>query len=157
MNGSDFFDRPPIAEMAKRAAEAGGGLAAASKAVAIENYRASSTAHRQRVADSHAAGMKTLGFDVGNQLEADDMGDLIVTGDVYGDEAVRMINRGQSPPIAAGSTLSKWVMIAALLAGGGGVGAAATALLNRPEPSAVDDTDTQYEIGVGRFEPGAEP
>ena len=49
----------------------------------LENWRANQRDHRQRVRDSHLMGAKALGMEslVGKNGE-DDMGDIIVTGDI---------------------------------------------------------------------------
>lgn len=166
-----MVDRTFADEVAKRAAEAGGGLAAAVKALAVQNHAADQAAYRQRVFDSHKVGMNTLGADA---TPVEDMGNITVTGDVYGNEAVQMLAQslgGQSSlpatptptasptptsagpatePVqqAAASPLAAAVLGAALLAAGGGLGAGIPWLLGAfNQVEAVDtDTDTITEI-----------
>jgi hypothetical protein len=138
--------------MAKRAAEAGGGLAAAAKAIATQNYAANQAAHRRRVEDSHRAGMNTLGMGPAELSKPEDeqMGDVIVTGDVYGDEAVRMLKDTPTPERPApDSSVGSFVFgmaVATLIAC-----ACLLALEWWQESRAVEpveqidtDTDTQY-------------
>jgi len=77
--------------MAKRTGEAGAGLVAATKAAALKNWMADQEAHRGRVANAEQAGWKALGMDIasaGQQQGVSRGGDIVVTGDVYGDSAV---------------------------------------------------------------------
>lgn len=89
-------------EISKRTAEAGGGLAAAAKAAALQNFVANQNAHRKRVWDGHALGMKALGFDATKLDEGEDVGDIIVTGDIYSDRAVQALTR--TPPVETNQT-----------------------------------------------------
>jgi len=91
MNMTGLLERSPLQEIAKRTAEAGGGLAAAVKAAAVQNYVANQNAYRKRLYDGHAAGMKALGFEASKQDEDSDVGNIIVTGDIYSDDAVRAL------------------------------------------------------------------
>jgi phosphoenolpyruvate-protein kinase (PTS system EI component) len=130
MNINDYWrlsDRPPMEEIAKRTAEAGAGMAAAAKAIALEGMRANGHEYRQRVRDSHALGMRLLGYDVGengNGAMSSGAGDIVVTGDVYGDEAVNALRKrvmGMAPQPAPAKTNNPLVAAAlgaALLAGG---------------------------------------
>lgn len=82
----------PREELAKRFAEAGGGLQAAAFAVGLEDHRRMLKEYADRVRDSHkfmakAANMPTEGTVAGKQssekpsASEDDMGGIMVTGD----------------------------------------------------------------------------
>jgi hypothetical protein len=146
-------DRPPIEEMGKRAAEAGGGLAAAAKGIATQNFMANQSAHRRRVEDSHRLGMKALGMtdDEFSKPEDEDVGDLTVTGDVYGDEAIRMLKSTPEQPSPPNPKSSVWETAAPLLLAGalGAMGVGLPWLFASLGGAAVEqivdtDTDTQY-------------
>lgn len=155
-------DRPPLAEMAKRAAEAGGGLAAAAKAVALGNFATESAAARQRVHDSHVLRNKLLGGDP--KEEPADMGTIIVTGDLYGDQAVRAIQAATgatanaATPEAVPPQPTQGVIVKALpyllaaAIGGGGVAAVPwiAQLFTRP---AATDTDTVTNVEIEAWKP----
>ncbi len=95
MSMTSSLDRPPIAEIAKRTAEAGGGLAAAVHGAAVINAVRAARDYAQRVKDSHRIEMKMAGLEQEEQADHgdDDMGDinLVVTGDLYGNEAVKSL------------------------------------------------------------------
>lgn len=70
-------------EAAQRTAQAGAGLLAAARAIAIQDQQRSLTSHARRVDDSHRAQMRALGMeDIADRAEPDDMGNIIVTGDI---------------------------------------------------------------------------
>jgi hypothetical protein len=92
MNVPNSWDRTPMQEIGKRTAEAGAGLLAAAKAGAVQNEVANQAAHRRRVQDAHNYGRGLLGEEVSSQ-GGDDVGNIVVTGDLYGDEAVKMLHR----------------------------------------------------------------
>jgi hypothetical protein len=59
------------------------GLNAAAFAVGLEDHREMLRSHRVRVREGHEAAAKALGVDLGKTTSAgEDMGDIIVTGDV---------------------------------------------------------------------------
>lgn len=88
--------------------------------IAVENMRANQRDHRQRVRDSHLMGAKALGMEglVGKSQSEDDMGDIIVTGDItqrsdgakptsaLGTAATAAIGAGT---LAAGMLLNNWM------------------------------------------------
>jgi hypothetical protein len=149
-------------EIAKRAAEAGAGLAAAAQAAATQNFVANQTAHRRRVEDSHRHGMKLLGMQDDDFAKSEDetVGDVIVTGDVYGDEAVKMFNRAGSQeaaptpeaPAAAPGLLAKVApLILAGAIGATGMGGIALLVASLGEKAAEElliDTDTQRTLDL---------
>lgn len=161
-------DRSPIDEVAKRVSEAGGGLAAAAKAIAIENYRANQQSHRRRLADDHKLGMKLNGLEPSEQAQPEDdlVGDVIVTGDIYSDRAIQALSRGDTaapevsaPDPAQPSLLAKAVpYVLAGTLGAAGVGApwmysALTEEKVTPPAVAATDTDTQYILELVPNEP----
>jgi hypothetical protein len=129
-------------------------LAAASHAEALDHFRRTNAIYRRRLADGHRWQAEALGQTVGGAPEAEDaMGNLIVTGDVYGSDAAAIVAAlqgntptppaavtpsSQSPPAAAqtpaasrglASGLAKAALAAALIAGGGGLGTGLSYLL----------------------------
>ena len=150
--------RTPAEEMGKRAAEAGAGMAAAGKAAGLLHHVDGLAAYRKRVADAHANGQAALGMPASSGPE-DEMGSkILVTGDVYGDEAVKVLQaaNGQQAQPETPSLLSKalpYVLAAAIGVGGGGLGALAlTGNESQPavEQASSIDTDTQYELRLGQ-------
>lgn len=135
-------------------------MVAAGKAIALQNYAEEQAAYRQRVADSHADGRRALGFDAPESGGTMSTGSrILVTGDVYGDEAVRLLQEMrkeqtvQPPPVQQQpSMLSKvapYLLTAALTAGGMGGAAWLAGMFDNDTPTqppaTVDtDTDTQY-------------
>jgi len=161
MSTNNIFDRDPMTEIGKRTAEAGAGIAAAARAAALENFRANQTAHRKRVADSHAAGMQAMGFEV-DQMEEDAMGDIIVTGDIYSDTAINAL-KGQMLPQLQNQepqeqpktesqskgllkSLANTALGAALLASGAGLGSGIPWLLGAFDKPELTDTDTLSNV-----------
>lgn len=156
MSINESLNRPPKEEIAKRVSEAATGLATAAHAVAVENYAATQQAYNRRVEDDHRFGMSIAGMKpedmVPSAPEGKKMGDIIVTGDVYGDTAVKALHRESAsparPPPAKppGSTvLGKLVVAGSLLAGGAAAGVVANQLLSVDAPAAVD-TDTATDV-----------
>lgn len=87
-------DRPPLEEIAKRTGEAGAGLIAAVHAGAVREHVNAQGAYARRVADDHAAGMVTAGMAEAGDFsppEDESMGNITVTGDLYGDTAVNAL------------------------------------------------------------------
>ncbi len=176
---SSLPDRPPMAEMAKRAAEAGAGFAAAGKAVALQDYVERTKQARQRVRDSHIIRNKLIGGEP-DETEPEAMGNIIVTGDVYGDRACETLRQAangsdgavaaeesvpgdqpRTPPEQVKSKLAAalapclpYVLAAAL--GGGGVSAVLVPwiLSKAPKPpAATADTDTTRRVDVEVWRP----
>ena len=145
-------DRPPLKEIGKRTAEAGAGLVAAAHAVALKNFNVDQAAYRGRVKDSHRFGMTTAGMKEEQMApstsedEDENMGDIIVTGDVYGNRAIEAL-QGQPPSTGPRSLgiLSKLIVAASLLAGGAGAGVLVNEFLSSDPPAAVD-TDTATDV-----------
>lgn len=145
----------PAEKIAERVADIAPGLAAAAKAMAIQDHRASLRDFRQRVRDSHRMQAKTLGMgDVVSESSDDDMGDIIVTGDIHynGTSAPQLPwakDQPQQPqstpeppsqPPEDESLLSKIAKPAAIAAGtmaAGGIGAAAVNTLWPDDPPPV--------------------
>lgn len=78
------IDRSPVEEIANRVATSVAGLKVAAGAVGMEDHRRMLRDNARRVADSHRAAMKQLGFastTEGDEME-EDMGNIIVTGDI---------------------------------------------------------------------------
>lgn len=163
-----IFERTPREEIGKRAAEAGAGLAAAAHAQALQHHGAVIHDSRQRLKDSHVFRMENLGGKAGRS-EVDPMGSILVTGDVYGDQAVRAlgaaIGKSQASNASTASdssasklsktvgTLAKVAIAAALIGSGIGAGAAIPWALGlfQPPPPAMEmpvDKDTIGNIVI---------
>jgi hypothetical protein len=93
------LDRPPMEEIAKRAAESGGGAVAAANELALMKMQANQEASLRRTQDDHALGMKTLGMSKDEMVDPgkDQMGNLFITGDIVGTEAIKMMQDIQNP------------------------------------------------------------
>jgi len=145
----------PSEKIAERVADLAPGLAAAAKAVAIQDHRASLRDFRQRVRDSHRMQAKALGMgDVVSDSSDDDMGDIIVTGDIhYSGASAPQLPWAKDQPQQTQSTpeppapqpeepsllskLAKPAAIAAGAAAAGGIGAAAVNALWPDDPPPV--------------------
>lgn len=100
MSMINSLDRPPMEEIAKRAAEAGGGAAAAAKGLALMRMKSNQEAATRREQDSHVIGMQTLGMKKDDMVDSGEDtvgGNVIITGDINGDEAIRMMREMQNP------------------------------------------------------------
>jgi len=146
-------DRLPIDEVAKRVAEAGGGLTAAAKAIAIENYRANQQSHRRRLADDHKLGMKLNGLEPSEQAQPEDdlVGDVIVTGDIYSDRAIQALSRNNTATPDPAKPNFASTIAPLLVVGGAALVAIPWAILElqKEPPAPVErtfdtDTNTQY-------------
>jgi hypothetical protein len=139
-----LVDRPPLEEIAKRAAEAGAGLAAGAKAVGLANHREMLRDHAKRVRDDHEWAKQLRGQEP-TVAGGDDMGDIIVTGDIYGDQAVKALGRvngapTQPPTQPPASPQSSWASKALpwILAGAAGLGGAGLASILIDRQPVVD-------------------
>lgn len=140
-------DRHPVDEMGKRFAEAGGGLYAAMRAIAVQDQQRMLAMHSKRLCQDHraqqiAAGFRppTDGIDCPPE-EEDDMGDIKITGDQY------------HYSVPATGTRKSWPLAAAVIAGpllGAAMAMGAMYLMNRdtPEPTLFEDTDTVTSVRV---------
>ena len=90
-------DRTPREEIAKRTAEAGAGMVAAAKGIALDQMWQSQEAYQNRVNDSHALGQKLLGEEP-MKRKAEGNRSLVITGDINAS------NAGEVPGIIAGLT-----------------------------------------------------
>ena len=154
------MDLSPTQELAKRAAEAGGGLAAAAKALGLQDHQRLLRDSARRVRESHRGMAKAAGME--DTLEAagagDDLGDILVTGDInihgsQGQDATKLlevlkgkaVSQSDTPtktsdkPSALG-TAGKYAALAALMAGSGIGGSALYAWLNQTPAVAPDQT-----------------
>jgi len=141
----------PQQEVADTVAKLAPRLAVAAHAVGLEDHRRLLSDYAQRVRDGHKAMANAAGMgDTVTELPRDDMGNLVVTGDINvggGDASsvqkiLEALNNQQSKPTAttqpataAGaatgmSNLAKVVTAAGLLLGGSGLGAGTTYLLS---------------------------
>lgn len=165
-------------EIAERVAEGAPGLGVAAQLSALDDWRRNQQAHRKRVYDSHKLQTAMLGGEVSNVTE-DDVGHLIVTGDIYGfnsDRILQALAGGQqqdgtqpqqpeqpppSQPPAQPPTQetkdgvpmwAKAALIAAGLAGAGGLGAAVPWMLG----AYSGDTTTTTNISQGEQQLGVD-
>ncbi len=168
-NTLSSLDRPPLAEIAKRTAEAGGGLAAAAKAAAVAGFVQDQAAYRKRVQESYAAGVSAMRGELPAAVEPGKGEDvnLIVTGDLYGDEAVKALRAINTPAIPAPtvpgpptpppipavapplSTGAKWLIGTAIGAGLlGGIGGPWAVWLSKPATPPAPTTTTIVQPGT---------
>lgn len=169
----------PMQQVAERVADVAPGLVAAAHTVALQNLRLDSAAYRKRIADSHRWEAEALGK---TALEpGGDMGNLIVTGDVYGSNAAEIVRALQGvqepslpaenqpstpateaipPPATSGWTqkFGKAALVAAGLAASGGLGAGVPWLLGAyskvaPAVTNIMQPGGSQELGV-RVVPG---
>jgi hypothetical protein len=137
--------------------------------------------HRSRLADSHRWQAESLGQTAsGEEQREDDVGNLIVTGDVYGSDAAEIIrslqgtamttNQPQSttptalvvqprvpvpPPAANGlSRLTQAAIILAGLTGAGGLGALASRYFATPSSTSIQ-LGSEQQLGIEVVEGGA--
>lgn len=166
MAAARLVDRPPIEEIAKRTAEAGAGLAAGAKAVGLADHREMLRDHARRVRDDHEWAKQLRGQEP-SAAGGDEMGDIIVTGDIYGDAAVRALEKRkqsqpeqpqrQSAPVAA--TAAKLLAWPLAVAAGIAAGAGIMSLVDRePPPPVVVPGDIVFPAyDVERWVPGETP
>lgn len=109
------------------------GLAAAAKAVGLQDHKRLLEASAKRVDDSHRLGMKQLGFDV--EKNGDEMsGDIFICGDISGGDPSKVIDslnghsQWEQPSQAPKKKRSSVVATVGLLAAGASIGAIPTAL-----------------------------
>lgn len=71
-------------KIAERVADLAPGMVAAARAMALQDHRRTLNSYQKRVNDSHRMQAKALGMeDVVSDSPEDDMGDIIVTGDIH--------------------------------------------------------------------------
>lgn len=146
-------DRTPEQEVAKRTAEAGGGLAAAAKAVGLRDHARMLDRYDQRLRRGEELSYRAMGM-TGRQLDessgagqgGDDVGDIVVTGDqTY--NITQPPQQSQPSGQPGWSSVLPWALAAAL---GGGM--ASQWLRPAPSPAPVQqqgqDTNTQYELRI---------
>ena len=142
-------DRPPLQELANRAATAGGGLHAVAFAVGVEDHRRMLADHAARVRDGHRAAMQAAGFAPPETSEDDEMGDITVTGDIHTHVLPPQQSAGPSSALKTGLALA-----AAALGGAGTTAGLMSALKPQPAvvapatPQASQDADTKYELRI---------
>lgn len=165
-------NQTPQQEIAERVAEGAPGLGVAAYGQAIQDHRRMMADYRTRVADSHRWEAKSLGVEAGDAKPGDDdMGDLIVTGDVYGSDAAEIIRslkgmtqttqqpvlqpvtqQSQQPTTAATDKrqqLIRAALIAAGLLGAGGLGAAGHWLTSSPTTNTtITQPNDQQRLGI---------
>lgn len=94
-------NQTPMEEMAERVAEGAPGLAVASHLAALDNWRRQQLDYRRRVRDDHAVQVKSLGGEATDMSGDEEMGNLIVTGDIIGnnaDQILHALTGGQEQP-----------------------------------------------------------
>lgn len=139
-------------------ATAGAGLAAGAKGVGLADHKRLLDDHAKRVRDTHRLQMRSLGLEL-PETEDEDMGDVIVTGDITITPPPESAASDPKPTRPA-SRLLPYALAATAALAGGGLGAGLMALANRPAAPVApivtgDDTDTQYELRIssGEVEP----
>lgn len=84
-------NQTPLEEIQERVAESAPGLGVAVHLGAIDDWRRSMRSYRQRVAEDYAAQVKLIGGEATSVAE-EPMGNLIVVGDIYGNDSDRIVN-----------------------------------------------------------------
>lgn len=125
------MSKAPLETIANRVADILPGIKAAQAGVMLEDLRATQKAHRQRTQDGHKAMAKAAGVKIDKADAEDDMGDIVITGDITMTQPAPPVEPPQPPPPPLPSSqpkpkrssLLKSVAIAAALSGmGGGIG-----------------------------------
>jgi len=175
------MNQTPLEEITERVAETVPGLTAAAQMVGLEDHRRMLRDNADRLRDAHRYGATNSGMRADEMREGDDMGNLVVTGDIYGDQAVRSIGIAKQPVAVAPapapapqpipqpqpepqptskkplSNLAKVGIIAALSTGSAGVGMAipliADALKPEPPPAVAPDANTWIEYDIEKWVP----
>lgn len=153
-------EQSPAAQMAERASEVIPGLGAAAFAVGLENHRRTLHDHAQRLRTDYKIGLRALGVQddlATSQPSEDDMGDIVICGDITNNIDGRTSPTATKPATDASprpgvsdaaksglSGLAKAAVIGSALLGSGGIGAGVLALL-RPVAQA---TATNAEAGA---------
>lgn len=106
----------------------------AGAAVGLEDHRRMLAAHAQRVLDSHRAMAKAAGFELPAEQGADNLGDIIITGDIIQPTPPPP---SSPPPSSPPSRLLHVALLAAGLAAGGIGGPLIASLLMGSRPAAV--------------------
>ena len=134
----------PHQEYQERATEQAAAWLTIPQLGAFQNLRQIWADANQRVKDSHALQMKTLG---GEATEAEMPGDIGISGD----HTTTVHNHYTTPPSVMPSLLKKCLPLAATLALGGAAGIAAPLLLNwwnKPTAPATQPIGKDWQIGV---------
>lgn len=160
-------DRPPLEEIAKRTAEGAAALDVAWMAVGMRDHDRMLWDHAKRLRDGHRAMAKAAGFEV--EEMADDMGDIVVTGDNYFSNGTQAPWQKQQPspqptpttqqpptspqvvPAPAQNGTLDTLVKAGILAAATALGAGGTYLATRPTPAtpppaAQDQLDYQLHL-----------
>jgi len=81
----------PLEEIAGRVGDYAPGLAAGAHAVGLDEWRRSQAAYRRQVAADRAAQARAIGAEPAANTPEDDMGNLVVAGDIYGANAAEIL------------------------------------------------------------------
>lgn len=168
----------PLQEVRERLAGPGVGLAMAGRVVGLENHRRILADAARRTQEGHRAMARAAGMEDVVGEKADDMGHLIVTGDINvqpreDGTMPRMPWDVDHPPQVPTEPpasrmdrprLPTWLKVAALLAAGGATGGGAVALPSAidwliPDTPATQPADPSLDPGGLTIEPirGVEP
>lgn len=126
-------NRSPLEEIAKRTGEAGAGLAAAASAVGLQDHQAMLRDHRQRVRDDHQWA-KELRGQMADGMTGDDVGDIVITGDIYGADMGAL--RGKGAPNSEPPAWKKWLLPLGIAAAIGAGSAGTIAIQSQRQPAA---------------------
>ena len=142
----------PTEEVSERLSQAGTGLAMAARAVGLEDHRRMLAGVNRRTEEGHRAMAQAAGMEAAlspTDESGSAMGDIFVTGDIYGSDA-KAPWRGDSGQAAAqpqpAAKLPGWMKTAGVILGSlaaGGVGATAVSALwpdgeAAPQPAAAE-------------------
>ena len=161
------------AEIAKRVGDYAPGLVTAAHVSAIDNLRRIQAGTRRQLRTDYAMQARALGGEAAEMPDEEEMGNLIVTGDIYGSNSadiVRALGNGTAgetptpppaptpPPSNGVSRLAKAALIAAGLLGGAGIGAGVPWLLGAYDKAGDTTVITPNGgYGVDVVPGGAEP
>lgn len=173
-------EQTPLQQVANTVADTAPKLAIAAKAIALEDHRRMLRDYAARVADGHRAMAKAIGMEDSVVLaasEENDMGHLIVTGDInVGDPSAlqaavnALSGKVAAQPTAAETAVSQIVtapsaapwwqkaaLVAAMAAGSAGTGLfipwALGAFQKASTPAATSSADqTLYELSISPLE-----
>ena len=120
------------------------GLGSAAYAVGLEDHRRMLRDAAQRTRDGHRAMMQAANVSTDGSDEDDDMGDILVTGDITirNDGGGKHQGVPQEKPVSQQTTglsnAAKAAMLGSALLGTGGIGAAiATYMTRQPSPAPI--------------------
>ncbi len=148
------MSKTPRKTIADRVADILPGVKAAQAGVMLQDLQATQQAHRRRTADGHKAMAKAAGVEIDDPNAGDDMGDIVITGDITVTQSPAPSPAATPPPLPSPAQqpksqfpklLAKAAITAALV--GSGAGAAMPWLLgmfDKTPPPVVTSPPEQW-------------